>query len=434
MGQKVFLSLNAPTKQAQVAAQPQDDYLPQAPRVHRFERGDEVVYYNAFTHNWLLRGRGDPAPTAAEVDELAEIDWRFTPLEMLSDPHLMRVEVTQVCNFQCSYCIVFENNLAQLHEHMSVETARGLLDWYHQNMPGGTVMLIGGEPTMNWDACKVFLEGVPLEAGKELYTNGILLSDEQIAWLRDLNVSIRLSIDGFERHHRQRVNHAGQTLYDQVLDRFRAMQRLGADVGINCTMTPANLPDMVDIHRYFVHELGARHINYSIPHMTVNSDVTDGFDMDVYTAAMMEIYEDAKRNHVYVAQIMKRMAYIARKRFKAIGCTVIGPEVSFYPDGKRTLCTKLDSHPKTSSVTPQDIYANLPFFMSDCRQCPAIGICGGGCYWDAKTRFDRFQDMRECDFQRQLLERMLWDVVDWSRSSEDFPRMLNDVFHTSMFG
>ena len=48
-----------------------------------------------------------------------------------------------------------------------------------QHMPGGTVMLIGGEPTMNWDACKVFLEGVPLEAGKELYTNGILLTDDQ---------------------------------------------------------------------------------------------------------------------------------------------------------------------------------------------------------------------------------------------------------------
>lgn len=49
-------------------------------------------------------------------------------------------------------------------------------------------------------------------------------------------------------------------------------------------------------------------------------------------------------------------------------------------------------------------------------------------------RFDRFQDLRECDFQRQLLERMLWDVVDWSRSGDEFPVMLNDVFGTTMFG
>lgn len=427
MANKVFVPLTR--------RQETSDHLPQAPVVHRFERGDEVVHYNAFTHNWLLKRRGEPEPTAAEIDDLSEVDWRFTPLDMLADPHLMRVEVTQTCNFQCTYCIVFENNLAQLYEHMSEQTARELVAWYHENMPGGTVMLIGGEPTMNWEVCKIFMDNIPVEAGKELYTNGILLSDDDIRYLRDLNVSIRLSLDGFERHHKQRINHAGQTLYSQVLDRLKAMQDLGADVGINCTVTPHNLPDLVDIHHYMVNELGVDHVNYSIPHMTVNSDVTDGFDMDAYTAAMMEIYEDAKVNHIYVAQIMKRMAYIARKRFKAIGCTVIGPEVTFYPNGKRTLCTKLDSHAKTKSVTPQDIYASLPFFMEDCRSCSAIGICGGGCYWDAQMRFDRFQDMRECDFQRQLLERMLWDVVDWSRTGgEEFPRMLNDVFHTTMFG
>lgn len=426
MGNKVFLPLSKPQTRA--------DYLPQAPVVHRFQRGDEVVHYNAFTHNYLVRKVDDPEPLPAELDDLAEIDWSFTPMEMLKDPHLMRVEVTQTCNFQCTYCIVFENNLAQLHEHMSEKTAHELVAWYHENMPGGTVMLIGGEPTLNWDVCKIFLEGIPVEAGKELYTNGILLTDDDIAWLRDLNVEIRMSLDGFERHHRQRVNFAGQTLYDQVLDRLAAMQRLGADIGINCTVTPANLPDLVDINRYFVHELGVHHVNYSIPHMTVNSDVTDGFDMAAYTAAMMEIYEEAKRSNVYVAQIMKRLAYIARKRFKAIGCTVVGPEVSFYPDGKRTLCTKLDSHPKTASVRPEDIYKSLPFFMEDCRSCSAIGVCGGGCYWDAQMRFDRFQDLRECDFQRELLERMLWDIVDWSRSGQDFPVMLNDVFGTRMFG
>jgi radical SAM protein with 4Fe4S-binding SPASM domain len=131
---------------------------------------------------------------------------------------------------------------------------------------------------------------------------------------------------------------------------------------------------------------------------------------------------------------MKRLAYIARKRFKAIGCTVIGPEVTFYPNGKRTLCTKLDSDAKTRSVRPSDIYASLPFFMEDCRSCAAIGVCGGGCVWDAKMRFNRFQDLRECDFQRNLLERMLWDVVDWSRSSENLPQTLNYVFGTTMFG
>ena len=408
-----------------------DTYLPTTPKLHRFERDGRVVFYNAFTHKWRVYESGSE-PAEDQLDELAEIDWEFLPLKAQEQPHLKRVEDTQQCNFQCKYCIVFENDLAQLHTGMTMETAEKLLEYYHRTMPGGTIMLIGGEPTLNWDVCKAFFDGMPLEAGKELYTNAIRLSDDDIQYLKERHVEVRLSIDGFERHHKWRLNRGGRTMYDRIVERFGALKDAGVDVGINCTVTPLNLPDLVDIHHYFVQELGARHVNYSIPHLTVNSDVTDGFDMDSYTAAMLEIYDDAKRNHVFVAQIMKRLAYLVRERFKAIGCTVIGPEVTFYPDGKRTLCTKLDSHPNTSSVTPEAIYDGLPFFMEDCRRCPAIGVCGGGCYWDAKMRFDRFQDLRECRFQQRLVEQMLWDVVDWS-ADERYPQSLNDVFGTAVF-
>jgi radical SAM protein with 4Fe4S-binding SPASM domain len=422
----VFLTQKRPQ-----LARHREMFLPRTPKLHRFERDGAALYYNAFTHRWV-RSDGDREPSADALDELAAIDWEFMPLSALEDPHLMRVEVTQECNFRCTYCIVFENDLDQLYTHMSTETAEQLLAWYHERMPGGTVMLIGGEPTLNWDVCEIFLDGVPRSAGKELYTNGVLLSDQQINWLAERNVSIRLSIDGLERHHAQRINRAGKTMYTRIVDRLRAMQAAGADVCINCTVTPANVNDLVEIHHYLVEELDVHQVNYSIPHMTTNSDATVGFDMRLYTAAMLEIYEHAKRNHVVVSQIMKRLAYLVRERFKAIGCTVIGPEVTFYPDGKQTLCTKLDSHPITADVRPDDIYESLPFFMDDCRQCPAIGVCGGGCYWDAKMRFDRFQDLRECDFQQQLVERMLWDVAEWSLDPR-FPANVNDVFGTTMF-
>lgn len=404
--------------------------LDTAPVIHHFDRDGRTVYYNAFTHNWVVVNSGESCPDA----NLSRIDFEFTPFEQLAEPHLMRVEVTQACNFRCKYCLVFENPLAQLNEHMSMATAEKLIRYYHEKMDGGSLMIMGGEPVLNWEVCKALIEAVPVEAGKEFYTTGLLLDDEKIDFLKRHNVSIRMSIDGFERHHAQRVDHAGKSHYKRIIERFKVMQEAGCAVGVNCTVTSFNLPELVEIHNYFVEELGARMFGYSIPHYAVNSPITTSIDMEAYTNAMLEIYESAKKNHLYVHQIMKRLAYLVRKRFKAIGCTVIGPEVTFYPDGRQTLCTKLDSQLQTSVVTPEMIYKNLPYFMEDCRQCPAIGICGGGCYWDAKMRFGRFQDMRECRFQQRLIERMLWDVVDWTeQNGKDFPRCLNETFNTRMF-
>jgi uncharacterized protein len=401
-----------------------------APVLHRFERDGRALLYNAFTHDWRVSHDGTFAPHVE--DELIEPEVLLTSFEKLSEKKILRVEVTQACNFACTYCIVYENEIDQLHTHMSPETADELLAWYYENMPGGQLMLIGGEPTLNWKVCRQLIDGLPREVLKEVFTNGVRLKDEELAWLKERNVRILISIDGFERHHEQRVTHGGKTLYDRIIDRYKAVRDAGLQVSINCTVTPSNIHDLVDIHRYFVEDLGAKRTNYSIPHLTVRSAVADDFDMQAYEDAMLQIWDDVKVRGVLCAQFMRRLTYLVNRTFKAAGCSVAGPEIAVYPDGRKSLCTKLDSHAKTASITTADIYAGLPFFMEDCQTCPAIGACGGGCYWDGQMRFDRMQDLRECSFSQRLVEKMLWDIEEWSKDPE-FPESLNRHFGTNLF-
>jgi sulfatase maturation enzyme AslB (radical SAM superfamily) len=55
----------------------------------------------------------------------------------------------------------------------------------------------------------------------------------------------------------------------------------------------------------------------------------------------------------------------------------------------------------------------IPFYREQCRDCYAIGICGGGCIFDGEAIYgrDRF-DERNCHFTRKLLEHFIWDIRD----------------------
>jgi uncharacterized protein len=399
-----------------------------------FEKDSKVLFYNPYTHRRLVLSPDEVDVRQHELDELREVDWHLMPFESL-EKHMMRVEVTFACNLKCSYCLVFQNDVAQLDKGMTLETAKRLVEYYHEHLPGGILAVTGGEPLVNWKVCQYLFENVPLDVSKELYTNGLLLTMEIEDFLAEHHISVRFSIDGLQQHHIYRVDARGRSRYDLILQKYHESKQRGCQVGINCTVTNLNVYDLDEINAFFMEELDAKLIGYSIPHYAIQApDVINDLDMDAYTERMLHIYEEAKRHHVAVNQILNKLAFIVRGRFKPFGCPALSPEVTFYPDGRQTICTKMDSHERTRHLTGHDIFIRLPIFQQGCQNCAAIGICGGGCYWDAVMRFGRMQDLRVCKFNRALLERMLWDVIEWEQQfGERFPKVLNELFSTSMF-
>ena len=89
----------------------------------------------------------------------------------------------------------------------------------------------GGEPLMNLHTVKevtAYVRKREQETGKEfkltLTTNGMLLSDKNIAWLNDNNISVVLSSDGRrEVHDAMRPDSRGNGTYDVVMQNFRKL-------------------------------------------------------------------------------------------------------------------------------------------------------------------------------------------------------------------
>jgi uncharacterized protein len=62
-----------------------------------------------------------------------------------------------------------------------------------------------------------------------------------------------------------------------------------------------------------------------------------------------------------------------------------------------------------------------PVNMPQCANCPAIGICGGGCAKNAEMSHGTIWELDErfCIHAKLTLEWMMWDLFDIASSKSD---------------
>lgn len=118
------------------------------------------------------------------------------------------LNLTDDCNLHCRYCFV------EQHPHyMTYKVAKDATDWIYKNLQikkelnyipqdeMGSINFFGGEPTLMWDSIIVPLtKYIKTNYLNDIYlgitTNGTLLTDERIQFLKDNNIGLLLSIDG----------------------------------------------------------------------------------------------------------------------------------------------------------------------------------------------------------------------------------------------
>lgn len=117
------------------------------------------------------------------------------------------LQVTQSCNFRCTYCPYTENTgdeRTHSGKRMSWDTAKKSIDFLHDHSVDSDVIVIGfygGEPLLEFSLVKKVMEYAKQRfEGKEVMftitTNATLLSDEIMSYLNENNVFFMISLDG----------------------------------------------------------------------------------------------------------------------------------------------------------------------------------------------------------------------------------------------
>lgn len=163
-------------------------------------------------------------------------------------PSAVYFNPTERCNLNCTYCYIPEK-MRRKGQHMSQERlleSLGILKKYFRTtVPKGSLPQIifhGAEPMLNRDAVFAGIEQYGKDFRFGIQTNATLLDDSAIAFLREHDVSIGISLDAPTAAiaDRTRNNWDGQGVYEQVID---AMNRLKGYPGwsVICTISTENL-------------------------------------------------------------------------------------------------------------------------------------------------------------------------------------------------
>ena len=364
----------------------------------------------------------DPKKLSLNLSVGEEKEWNLNSRDKLSSRSTSRLidryrlEVSLICDLRCRYCVVHMNRINRTQKLMSKEVAEKILKRFNKEVgKRGSLMLIGGEPLLNWDVVKYVIENCQGET--MLFTNAYKLDEKKVNVLSHHLTLVLTSLDGYTLKHNE------DRFYPNVETRFRLIckniKRVSKKcrVGISCVVHQKNVDDLVPIADFFVKKLDVKSLSFAYPHFTIEKTDTNNFPMEKYTNAICQLLKFAKKERIYIDQIGKILRGLLHKEVNLSACKIGHSQRTFYPDGTETLCTKLDTLPNHPIRKFLEI---LPINNPKCQNCVAVNLCGGGCPWDAAVFPSKVGvDKRICRHYQTLVTFIINDIESELQASKN---------------
>jgi uncharacterized protein len=356
--------------------------------------------------------------------------------------------VTDQCNLRCGYCFII-NNMPEGYRHseMSFDTAVEAIDMFFANLVRNppeylkltkTIFFYGGEPLINFKLIKLVVEYIEATYGAEvaamgdkfhlsIVTNGVLINEKIAAFIASRNnIDIAISIDGVEEvHDEQRTCIGGQGSFAKAIRGYQMLRSAGkTDVSISSTVGAHNidrLPELLQLHRRY----GFASINLNPLTDTAQNLMSEEY-MEAVSQRMIEYFKLAREEGVYEDRMMRKAKSFIDKRIHAYDCQALGAQLVCSPDGQLGVCHEgvgLKQFFFAKVSKDFDFHNNpvitewkhrTPLNMPQCYNCPAIGMCGGGCAYASWLRNGSIWavDDRFCIHSLSSLEWLIWDLFD----------------------
>jgi len=290
------------------------------------------------------------------------------------------------------------------------------------------LVFFGGEPTLAWDAMADFLKmarerltriGEALRVA--LVTNGSALSDERADFLLREGVFVVLSLDGRELANDEG---RGSGTYAQGIAALDRLRDRSVDFGISVTVGKHNAASLADdiewlVERYRPRDLGLNPYLHGVLGRGKNPYQIGEDSVDSILAA----YERLMEKDLFMEQPMRRIRPIIQEVPRLKDCPACGGKVVVGPGGRVAPCEYFLMNGRESYAGPE--YAGLadrieehwrrmaPVRWEECRSCPCVGVCGGGCRYDTYNETGAWRSMPEyrCRIERRVLSWILGRIA-----------------------
>jgi len=420
--------------------------------VHRFEKNGLIAWYYSLNHKVIYTDKKENIldPDFWIHDE-KEDEVRIKNLkEKFIQPciNVLYLLLTEGCNLGCSYCS-FEGGFSKRPKinPMHFSTAKEAINLYVKCLnkidpktlkkKSKLINFYGGEPLMNK---KVFIQSLeyidslknshrlPEDLRLTINTNGTLIDEKIALILKKYNLEVGISIAGPKNiHDANRKYLSGRGTFSKTIKALELLKNLGVNVGISCTVSEESVKILPEIFKWFLEKLGITRMGFNPLLESSNFRVKNDSYFQEIANAMIECYKIGRKAGIQEDRMLRKVKAFVGQYFYDRDCSACGRQIVVGPNHKVGICHSFyGSREYFVDLTPKfDPYIHaywwewskrLPINMKKCLECPALGICGGGCPHNAKIRHGSIWEVDDsfCFHSLQTLEWLIWDLYEKS--------------------
>ncbi|HKZ39484.1 MAG TPA: radical SAM protein, partial [Candidatus Hodarchaeales archaeon] len=307
------------------------------------------------------------------------------------------------CNLSCKYCIA-----GKLHpSKMDINTARKAIELFVYLAEGASdleVVFTGGEPLL---AQEVFIfllshttalcDSIRMKPHFILKTNGTIITDTLVQYLKDFRVRTVVSIDGrADFHDSCRMSRKGEATQNLVMRNLSRLESKGIECVASMTVVPEFSNQIVDNTRYLLGN-GIRKVDIGPAYGTVT---WSNEEIKRLTDSLLQIAEIIKASRmngedVEIGPLYKDSDHQDGALADTWGCHACSSNLAFLPEGDISGCSSLamlsPKHPELiignveNGVDQPSLDAVLHLVQASlsyrpiCKKCNSAENCSGGC-------------------------------------------------------
>lgn len=359
------------------------------------------------------------------------------------------------CNLKCKYC--FSDHRFQALSTMTDNEMVLITDMLTADRKDLNLHVdnnLGGEPLLDFQAVKdrhntmvAYHKTRGIKASFGLLTNGTLLGEGHLDWLRTHLPYVGFSVDGDPKTHDKIRRDAGDfATYERVARGIRLLQesKWPVDTGVSAVISKYNM-DILGMQKSLRDDLSVSNIVMKPVRAASESDFALNYDCldslkEGYRAFFTYLLEEGKKGNLiplytmlqpldYAARFLLRVFFGDRYIVKRCGS---GEHIfSVADDGKVYPCDSFNGvegyeianmtegiHNRPGYQVPMVMDENPAF---GCKDCFARYLCGGICQYVQYLNHHRHNDVTrmECELARFLAEEaiLFWDTARsvWTR-------------------
>lgn len=345
--------------------------------------------------------------------------------------------VTSDCNLACKYCFIENPNCEKVELHnMSKETALVAINKYieylkNEHIENALLIFYGGEPTLNWDVVQTIVDIAShvenINFQYTIVTNGTLLDEHKIRYIRQHNINLGVSIDGpkeINDYNRIYKNSIG-SVYDTVISNIYSMKE-NVHICLSITLAPSVVERRNEVLEWLDNSQ-FKSIGYNLYCYTRTDDNWEKYSIDA-TDMIIDSYEKLRKK-IFDDRIERKIESLREKKFKFTDCGAIGGnQLVIKANGDVCVC---HAYEKTDKYTIGNICKDniediiqsqefrfwrtrVPIYYDECLNCEALFCCGGGCVTRAESLFGNRSEIDRpfCIHTKKLLMWFLKHLID----------------------